>query len=296
MQFGDPGDIPVPGDYNGDGTTDIAVFRPSTGQWFVRDQFTVQWGDRGDIPMPGDFNGDGVDGHARCSGRRPATGWCATSSTCNFGGPGDVPVPGDYNGDGTDDVAIYPPVDGQVVRAESVGRAVSATRATGRCRATTTATARRISRCIGRRRASGSCGASSPCSSATPGISRCRATTRRRHDGCRGLPAVDAAVVRAGSALQFRSATAAISPVPLTAADPAGDRRRLRRQRRDRHLGVSAVDRTVVRAQSARRAVRRLGRHAGAGRLQRRSAAWTWRCSGRRPATGSCATSRDAVR
>ena len=46
------GDVPVPGDYNGDGLTDVAVWRPSTGEWFVRGQFTVQWGGTGDVPVP----------------------------------------------------------------------------------------------------------------------------------------------------------------------------------------------------------------------------------------------------
>jgi hypothetical protein len=48
--WGAPGDLPVPGDFNGDGVTDVAVFRPSTAEWFVKDQFTVTWGAQGDIP------------------------------------------------------------------------------------------------------------------------------------------------------------------------------------------------------------------------------------------------------
>ena len=51
VQFGDPTDTPVPGDYNGDGRTDLAVFRQSTGQWFVRNLLAVQFGDSTDKPM-----------------------------------------------------------------------------------------------------------------------------------------------------------------------------------------------------------------------------------------------------
>jgi hypothetical protein len=71
--------------------TDIAVFRPSTGEWFVRNQFTVQWGGYGDIPVPADFNGDGVLDLAVF---RPSTGewWIRNQSPITWGVTGDMPV------------------------------------------------------------------------------------------------------------------------------------------------------------------------------------------------------------
>ncbi len=111
VQFGEPGDVPVSGDYDGDGDEDIAVYRPSTAEWLVRDQFTVQWGARGDVPIPGDFDGDGTTDVAVY---RPSTGdWLVRNQfTVNFGGPGQIPVAGDYDGDGTDDVAVFQPSTG----------------------------------------------------------------------------------------------------------------------------------------------------------------------------------------
>ncbi len=111
VTFGTSGDIAVPGDYDGNGTTDIAVFRPSTGTWFVAGGLTINFGISGDIPVPGDYNGDNKTDVAVF---RPTTGqWFVNGIlTTSFGATGDIPAPGDYNGDGTTDVAVFRPSTG----------------------------------------------------------------------------------------------------------------------------------------------------------------------------------------
>ena len=56
--FGASGDVPAPGDYDGDGKTDPAVFRPSGSTWFVQRSnnsgtLIQSFGINGDIPIPG---------------------------------------------------------------------------------------------------------------------------------------------------------------------------------------------------------------------------------------------------
>ncbi|MEA1929249.1 MAG: VCBS repeat-containing protein [Candidatus Auribacterota bacterium] len=94
------------GDYDGDGISDIAVFRPDTGLWAVRGLGRTYFGTAGDVPVSGDYDGDGI---TDVSIFRPSNGlWAVKQLTrLYFGGSDDIPVPGDYDGDGTCDLAVF---------------------------------------------------------------------------------------------------------------------------------------------------------------------------------------------
>ena len=93
-------------DYNGDGTSDIAIFRWTSGLWAIRDLTRAYFGTSGDIPVPGDYDGDG---NSDISIYRPDTSlWSVRNVTrAYFGDENDIPVPADYNGDGKDDIAVF---------------------------------------------------------------------------------------------------------------------------------------------------------------------------------------------
>jgi hypothetical protein len=58
-QFGIPTDFPVAADYDGDGKTDIAVYRPEGGYWYLQKSTegfgSVQFGIPSDRPVPNAF-------------------------------------------------------------------------------------------------------------------------------------------------------------------------------------------------------------------------------------------------
>jgi hypothetical protein len=128
--FGTAGDLPVSGDWNDDGTTEISIFRPSTAQYYRDYNGNGAWdgpatdrvsgfGIAGDLPVSGDWNGNGV---AEIGVYRPSTSvyyrdyngngnWDGptTDRSSVFGINGDVPISGDWNTDGITEIGIFRP-------------------------------------------------------------------------------------------------------------------------------------------------------------------------------------------
>jgi beta-lactamase superfamily II metal-dependent hydrolase len=106
VYFGGFSDIPVPGDYDGDGRSDIGIFRSISGLWAVRGVTRAYFGSSSDTAIPGDYDGD-----SRCDIGifRPASGlWAIRGVTrVYFGGSTDEPVPGYFDADGSKDIGIF---------------------------------------------------------------------------------------------------------------------------------------------------------------------------------------------
>lgn len=130
VSFGQSGDQPLAGDWNGDGFDDVGVFRPSTGQFRLRQTafangqptnvsstLVITFGQAGDLAVVGDWNNDGIDTPGVF---RPSTGQFLLTNSPNtnnssppanvtvfFGQSGDLPVAGDWNNDGIDSIGVY---------------------------------------------------------------------------------------------------------------------------------------------------------------------------------------------
>jgi hypothetical protein len=110
----------APMDYDADDISDLAVFWPQEGRWFVNysaggclDQL-FGWAEA--IPVTGDYDAGGSCDPALY---HPASGdWYLDTFldgliVTNWGWAAAPPVPGDYDGDGLGDIAVYDPAGGQ---------------------------------------------------------------------------------------------------------------------------------------------------------------------------------------
>jgi hypothetical protein len=113
----------TPSDFDGDGRTDVSVWRSSLGDWYINNsseapRIQFDWGQDilNDIAVPSDYDGDRKTDVAVF---RPSEGnWYVIQSATNtvvrynWGQAGDRPVPADYDGDGRADAAVFRPSEG----------------------------------------------------------------------------------------------------------------------------------------------------------------------------------------
>jgi hypothetical protein len=123
--YGNPGDFPFMGDWDGNGEATPGLYRQSDGFVYVRHTNTQGnanleffFGNPGDVPIVGDFDGDGRDSVSiwRPSQARvfiinelgeDGKGLGEAEFDFYFGNPGDTPFIGDFNGDGIDTIGLY---------------------------------------------------------------------------------------------------------------------------------------------------------------------------------------------
>jgi peptidoglycan/xylan/chitin deacetylase (PgdA/CDA1 family) len=111
FDFGAPGDMPVAGDWNGDGLKTPGVVRGNT--WYLRNSLsagpadlTFTFGLPSDAVIVGDWDGNGTDTPGVVSGRnwqlRNSNSGGGADISFVWGALYDVPIAGDWDGNGTD--------------------------------------------------------------------------------------------------------------------------------------------------------------------------------------------------
>ncbi len=107
-----------PADFDGDGRTDLSIYRPGPGQWWINrssngSTFAAQFGSSSDTIVPADYTGDAKTDIAVW---RPSNGnWIVLRSedfsffAFPYGTSGDIPAPGDFDADGRADSVVFRP-------------------------------------------------------------------------------------------------------------------------------------------------------------------------------------------
>jgi len=124
--FGNKNDVPVSGDWDGDGLDEIGVFRD--GMWYLDYNGNGVWdgtgagdkkykfGSKNDLPIVGDWNGDGTDEigtfrkgewYLDQNGNGVWDKAAGGDATVKFGINSDLPAVGDWNGDGKSDIGVF---------------------------------------------------------------------------------------------------------------------------------------------------------------------------------------------
>lgn len=115
FHYGRANDLPLWGDWDGDGVSEPGVFR--NGTFLLNHELgggdaeeAISFGRPGDVPLSGDWNADGVDDVGVRRGRvfhlDIGHGGGAAERSFSYGRPTDTAFAGDFDGDQIDDVGV----------------------------------------------------------------------------------------------------------------------------------------------------------------------------------------------
>lgn len=123
INYGTGGDYPVTGDWDGNGTDTIGIYR--NGTFYLRNSNTLGFADivfafgtPGDQPLAGDWNGDGMDTIGVYRNGifllRNSNSAGADDISFALGNPGDIGIAGDWNANGSDTTGVFRPSNGVI--------------------------------------------------------------------------------------------------------------------------------------------------------------------------------------
>ncbi|QIK76362.1 peptidoglycan DD-metalloendopeptidase family protein [Nocardioides piscis] len=250
-------DVPIAGDFTGDGAAEVAVFRRAPQSTFVLNHpagaQVVRFGSATDEPLIGDWDGNGV---ADLGLRRPKASkfllrGAAGVVKVRYGVRSDRALVGDWDGNGIDEVGVHRPSTATFHQRLADGSTVAVplgTPTTCRSRATGTATVRPTSASSTRRAPCSPCGPPMP--AGWPGPSRSSSAPRATSPSSATGTATGSATSGCGRRRLLSSRRDARSvPSPRLRRPPAwrsppsssgspGAERRLRQASRDRAGGA----------------------------------------------------------